>query len=125
MGATAVASRARATPTPATGAAARSLRLGAEDSGKAFTVSTGTHIQVDLASDAAGSYDPPEADDAAVLRRDDHHGGYPDGTDATADFTVVGHGSAHISSQTDVACLHSTPACRPPQRGFQVTIVVG
>ena len=99
------------------------LRLTAADSGRTIAVAIGTHITVDLAPDA-GSYDPPDTDRTAVLRRDDQHGGYPDSTDAVADFTAVGQGTAHITSQTDLACLHTTPRCLPPQRGFTVTIAV-
>jgi hypothetical protein len=99
------------------------LHITAADSGRTFAVATGARITIELAPEA-GSYDPPTADNPAVLREDDHHGGYPANTPAVADFTAIGPGSTRISSQTDLACLHSTPRCLPPQREFNATIVV-
>lgn len=118
-----------ATPTPPASAepsatsGSATLRITANDSGRAFTVHVGTQIHVELAPNA-GSYDPPANDDSHVLREDSHAGGYPDNSTAIANFTAVARGAAHITSQTDMACLHTNPRCLPPQRSFSVTINV-
>jgi hypothetical protein len=78
---------------------------------------------VDLAPNG-GSYDPPISASPSILRLDDQRGGYPSPTDAIADFTALSHGSARITSQTDLPCLHATPRCLPPQREFIVSVVV-
>jgi hypothetical protein len=97
--------------------------LTSADAGRTITVPVGTVITVDLAPDA-GSYDPPQVDDVAVLREDSRSGGYPDATDARASYTAVTTGTATIASATDLPCLHTTPRCLPPQREFTVTVTV-
>lgn len=78
---------------------------------------------MELAPDG-GSYDPPQSDNAAVLPEGAHFGGYPSDTTAVASFTAAQQGTAHVSSQTDLPCLHSTPRCLPPQRDFRITVIV-
>jgi hypothetical protein len=86
-------------------------------------VKAGTRIGLAL-QPYGGSYDPPTVDDPGVVSELSHHGGYPASTAAVAEFRAKEHGSAQISSQTDMACLHATPACLPPQFEFRVTISV-
>jgi hypothetical protein len=97
--------------------------LTASDSGRIIDVSIGTRIEIALAP-SLGSYHPPTSDAASVLREHDQHGGYPAATTAIAEFRALGQGTARITSETDLACLHVKPACAPPQREFLVTIVV-
>lgn len=99
------------------------VRLTEADSGRTLTVQMGTKIHLEL-HPTAGSYDPPQVDRPGVLREDAHHGGYPQSTTAFADFTAIATGTATITSQTDMACLHTTPRCLPPQRGFSLAIAV-
>ena len=106
-------------PTPKVGA----VRLTADDAGRTITVARGDVIVVEL-SGGPGSYLPPTADDAAVLRTEEQGGGYPGTSPATARFTAIDAGVAHITSTTDAACLHSEPACMIPQQQFTVTIRV-
>ncbi len=107
------------TPTPKAGV----VRLTAADAGRAITVARGDVILVEL-SGGPGSFLPPTADDAGVLRTEERGGGYPDTDPATARFTAIGQGVARITSTTDAACLHSEPACMIPQQQFSVTIRV-
>jgi hypothetical protein len=97
--------------------------LTASDSGRTIDVSIGTRIEIELAPNV-GSYHPPTSDAPSVLREHDQHGGYPAATTAIAEFRALGEGTARITSETDLACLHVKPACAPPQREFLVTIVV-
>lgn len=99
------------------------VRLTEAASGRTLTVQVGTKIHLEL-HPTAGSYDPPQVDQPGVLREDAHHGGYPQSSTAVADFTTLARGSATITSQTDMACLHTTRRCLPPQRGFSVAIAV-
>ena len=108
-----------AAPTPKGGV----VRLTAADAGRTITVARGDVIVVEL-SGGPGSYLPPTADDAAVLRTEESGGGYPGTEPATGRFTAIGRGVAHITSTTDAACLHSQPACMIPQQQFTVTIRV-
>jgi hypothetical protein len=104
-------------------ASALTINLTAADSGRTITVVAGTVVNIDLAPDT-GSYDPPSVDHPAVLQETAHHGGYPATSDAVATFAAIADGSATITSLTDLACLHTTPRCLPPQREFRVTLVV-
>jgi len=99
------------------------LDLTANDSGRTITVDLGTRIEVTLQA-FGGSYDPPTVDNTRVLSQTSHEGGYPSNTSAVAAFVAREHGTAQIRSQTDFGCLHTTPACLPPQREFQVTLTV-
>lgn len=83
----------------------------------------GTHVHVELSSQA-GSYQAPQSDAPSVVREDSHSGGYPSDAPAVGDFTGIASGSAHITSEMDMPCLHATPPCMVAQRGFTVTIEV-
>jgi hypothetical protein len=97
--------------------------LTASDSGRSVTVRVGTRIDLTLAP-YGGSFDPPTVDNPTELSELTHHGGYPSDTPAVSDWKAVAPGTAHLSSQSDLACLHTTPACLPPQFEFRVTIIV-
>jgi hypothetical protein len=110
-------------PSRQSSTSAGTVSLTASDAGRTIDVSIGTRIEIDLAPNV-GSYHPPTSDAAPVLREHDQHGGYPGATTAIAEFRALGQGTAHITSETDLACLHVKPVCAPPQRQFLVTIVV-
>lgn len=99
------------------------MYLTAADSGSTVTVAIGARIEVRLDPNG-GSYDPPTVDNSATFAERTHGGGYPANTAAVAEFQALARGTAQISSQTDLACLHTTPRCLPPQREFRVTISV-
>ncbi len=116
---------ADAAPSPSPSVGSHSVvRLMEADSGRTRTVHAGTKIQLVL-NPTAGSYDPPPVDRSGVLGEDGHHGGFSESTTAVADFTALTSGTATGTSQTDVGCLHSTPRCLPPQRGFTLAVMVG
>jgi hypothetical protein len=118
--ATATASAsASATPT----AHPNPVMLTAADNGRTVRVTPGAVISVRLAPNA-GSYDPPVSDDETVLTRTSNEGGYPVGGDAIARFSALAPGTAHISSQTDLSCMHSNPRCMVATRVFTVTVIV-
>lgn len=99
------------------------VHLTEADSGRLIQVRVGTRIELVLAP-SGGSFQPPTADAPTVLHEDAHFGGYPTSTAATTEFTASAPGTARISSITDLACLHSTPACMLPQREFVVAVTV-
>ncbi len=99
------------------------LYLTASDSGRTITVKVRTRIYVTL-QPYGESFDPPVVDNPHVLGELAHHGGYPTNTPAVADWHAVARGTGQLSSQSNLACLHTTPACLPPQYEFRVTIVV-
>lgn len=43
---------------------------------------------------------------------------------AQASFLATERGTADLTAMTDFTCLHSHPACEPPQRLWQVRVVV-
>jgi hypothetical protein len=119
----ATASAASSSPSPTASEGAGVVYLTAADSGSTVTVAIGARIEVRLDPNG-GSYDPPTVDNSATLAEQTHDGGYPANTTAFAQFQALAAGTAQISSQTDLACLHTTPRCLPPQREFRVTIAV-
>jgi hypothetical protein len=50
--------------------------------------------------------------------------GFPAAGTAAATFTAVRTGTARIEAHTDYTCLHTRPACRPPQQTFTLTVTV-
>ncbi len=99
------------------------LRLTTADSGRTFSVPLHTVVVVSLAPEL-GSYHRPSAEGPGVLVDTSHKGGYPETTTARATFQAPHPGRAVLTSGTDMACLHTTPACLPPQREFTVVIIV-
>jgi hypothetical protein len=74
---------------------------------------------------AAMPWDQPVAQGGAVARVS-ASGGYPSSLAARAVFTAVRPGTARLTSVTDAKCLHLPAAtrCLPPQRIWEVTVVV-
>lgn len=99
------------------------LRLTTADSGRTFSVPLHTVVVVSLAPEL-GSYHRPSAEGPGVLVDTSHKVGYPETTTARATFQAPHPGRAVLTSGTDMACLHTTPACLPPQREFTVVIIV-
>jgi hypothetical protein len=93
------------------------------DSGSSVHLRQGQYLEVRLAPDG-GSWDPPVSHNDAVLHRVSSSGGYPDSTTAVASFVARATGRTDVTSTTDFACLHTQPRCLPPQRGFDLIVVV-
>ena len=69
------------------------------------------------------SWDQPVAQGTAVALVS-ASGGYPASLPARAVFRAVRAGTARLTSVTDAKCLHLEPRCLPPQRIWEVTVIV-
>jgi hypothetical protein len=105
----------RPTPNPAA--------LREENSGQTVHVRVGQTTDVRLPGGPNGGYHTPTST-SDVMRRTDASGGYPTGQPAQARFIATRPGTADLTSTTDFTCLHTTPACLPPQREWTVHVVV-
>ena len=68
-------------------------------------------------------YDPATSSDADVVRTS-VAGGYPSGQTMRATFRAAQRGRADVTSETDYACLHTTPRCAVAQRIWVVHVNV-
>jgi hypothetical protein len=68
-------------------------------------------------------WDQPVAQGVAVALVS-ARGGYPTSLPARAVFRAVRAGTARLTSATDIKCLHLEPRCLPPQRIWEVTVIV-
>jgi hypothetical protein len=68
-------------------------------------------------------WDQPAAQGGAVARVT-ASGGYPTSVPARAVFKAVRPGTARLTSATDAKCLHLPIRCLPPQRIWEVTVIV-
>lgn len=84
----------------------------------------GQSVDVELPGGASGGYTKPTSSDGAVMHRVSSGGGYPTSDPARGRFTATATGRADLAATTDFTCLHSNPACLPPQRQWTVHIVV-
>ncbi len=108
----------RAPLIPARGSHA--LTLTDADTNGLVEVHPGDHLAVRLAN-AFEFWKEPDSDGAIIHK--DTGGTCSDGS-ATADFTAIKPGSTVVSSETDLPCFHSRPACAPPQMGIAFFVVV-
>jgi hypothetical protein len=99
------------------------VTLTTTDNGAAVWLHAGQQVAVALASAGSFSWHVPAAAGTAV-RRVSASGGYPGQQPARAAFVAVRSGRATLTAIDDTACLHSQPACEPPQQEWQVTIIV-
>lgn len=83
----------------------------------------GRSLTVVLASNGAFSWHVPAAIGTAV-RQVSASGGYPGNQPAQATFIAIQSGTATLQATDDTACLHAVPACLPPQRQWQLTVIV-
>ena len=98
--------------------------LTAADNGATVIARPGQVITLTLAPAHMGNWDRPIATSALVLRLDSVTGGYPSQQALLARVSVVGRGRSDIMTRTDIPCLHSHPACLPPQYLWQVHVIV-
>jgi hypothetical protein len=108
--------------TPVTG---RNL-LTETDSGITIVLQAGQEVTVVLGpAGLTMPWDQPVAQGGAVVRVS-ASGGYPSSLPARAVFRAVSPGTAHLTSLTDIKCLHLPAAqrCLPPQQVWQVTVIV-
>jgi hypothetical protein len=106
------------TPPSATG----SVTLTAADNGQVVNVRVGQTVTVALAPDFMAWHLPAAA--GAALRRVSASGGYPSRQPARAVFLAVAPGTAVLSAESDMACLHAHPRCMVPQQLWHVTVRV-
>jgi hypothetical protein len=99
------------------------VTLTAADDGATVRLHAGQQVAVALASEGLFSWHIPAAAGAAV-RRVSASGGYPGQQPARAAFLGVRPGSTTLTAIDDTACLHTQPACEPPQQEWRVTVVV-
>jgi hypothetical protein len=83
----------------------------------------GQRVTVALAARGLLSWHVPAPAGAAV-KRVGASGGYPARQPARAVFLAVQPGRATLSAIDDMACLHTQPACLPPQQVWLVTVIV-
>ena len=107
-------------------ASATTIRyLHERDSGRTIHVSRGDVIKVRLPGGSMGGYHRPRSSDGDVVHRTSASGGYPSADQARARFVARHRGTANLTSYTDYRCLHTDPRCLPPQREWNVRVVVG
>ncbi|GAC1611199.1 MAG: hypothetical protein NVS3B26_22500 [Mycobacteriales bacterium] len=91
------------------------------DNGRTVQVYRGEDVGVFFAGCTGGPDLRPAVATAPLLRY--RAQGYNPGA-ASAVFTASATGTATITSTTDAPCLHTAPACAPPQQQWQATINV-
>ena len=111
------------TPTPTPTAKGGEVVVTNDNNGQTITLTVGERLHVKLKPDA-GNYDPPTSSNSAVLGRESSTGGYPGDQPVDAQFLARSAGSSDVTTQTDMACLHSNPRCLPPQRNWTVHVVI-
>lgn len=110
-------------PTPTPTARSGEVVVTNDNNGQTITLTVGERLHVKLKPDA-GNYDPPTSSNSAVLGRESNTGGYPGDQPVDARFLARSAGTSDVTTQTDMACLHSNPRCLPPQRSWMVHVVV-
>jgi hypothetical protein len=113
------------TPSPEPTVTGRSL-LTEADSGITIVLPAGDEVTVVLGPPGlAMPWDQPAAQGGAVARVT-ASGGYPTSAAARAVFKAVQPGTAHLTSATDIKCLHLPAAtrCLPAQQIWEVTVIV-
>jgi hypothetical protein len=122
---TASAGRDRAAPPPDSPPATRTAsdELAAVDDHTTVRLHPGQSLAVMLAPDGLFQWHVPTVIGIAV-RQVSASGGYPSQEPARATFLAEGRGEATLQAVDDTACLHTHPACNPPQRRWQVTVTV-
>ncbi|GAA5005603.1 hypothetical protein GCM10023317_40240 [Actinopolymorpha pittospori] len=123
---TATATPVRVTSVPTPSAPPRltgPATLTATDVNATVRLHRGQSAHVILAGTGGFAWHVPAAT-GTVVRRSDAGGGYPTQEPARATFTAIRIGRAVISATDDIGCLHTRPACLPPTRLWQATIIV-
>jgi hypothetical protein len=114
-------------PIPAPGSTPPTLfgpvTLTTADNGATVLLHVGQRVAVALAAEGLFSWHVPTSAGAAVMRVD-AGGGYPGQQPAQAAFLAVRSGRATLTAIDDTGCLHTQPACEPPQQEWRVTIIV-
>lgn len=93
------------------------------DQGVRVRLRPGQSVMVTLAGAGGFSWHLPTGT-GTVLRRTSGSGGYPSKQPARATFTAMHPGTSTLSAVDDIGCLHSHPACLPPQRSWTAVITV-
>jgi hypothetical protein len=102
---------------------APSVTLGVAANNSTVRLAVGHQLAVALARQGGLSWHVPAASGAG-LRQVSAGGGYPGHQPARATFTGVSPGRVVLTSISDAACLHATPACMIAQQAWRVTVIV-
>jgi hypothetical protein len=97
--------------------------LDEQSSGHSVHLRIGQSIEVRLPGGSAGGYAQPSAS-SNVVRRVLTAGGYPTALPVRTRFDAIRPGTAEVTSTTDYACIHTSPACLLPQRDWTVHVTV-
>lgn len=105
-----------------------------DPNGPLTVLAAGGHLTLRVGERRAVRLVPPGLEGAAwrrltvthpdVLAVRDERGGYPGTGVLAATLVALRTGRAVASSQTDQACLHTSPPCLPPQLGWFVVVTV-
>jgi hypothetical protein len=106
---------------PTSGAAIPAGPVTRADNGKTFRLTVGQQITVVLS--APPMWDQPTAQGSALIRVS-ASGGYPGTTPAQAVFRAAAPGTAQVTSDSDMQCLHTTPRCLPAVQIWSISVVV-
>ena len=101
-------------------------------SGATITIQTNQHTVTMRAGQsqdmylAASGYFTSDAIDLStpgIVKLSNVRGGYP-AKGYSATVTALHAGTVELKTESDIFCLHSKPDCVPPQRVYDVTVVV-
>lgn len=98
-------------------------QLTVADNGATVQLRRGQSLSVALAAQGMFLWHIPTVTGAA-LRQVSGSGGYPTSQQAQASFLATEPGTATLTAMNDTMCLHSQPACLPPQQEWRVTVLV-
>jgi hypothetical protein len=94
------------------------------DNGAVVSATVGQQVRLLLRADGVpGNWDVPKLQGAAVTMSA-HSGGYPTTAPLRATLLAAAPGTATVTTATDLACFHTSPACLPPVLGWTVTVRV-
>lgn len=119
----AVQTTASQTPSPPSPTLTGSATVTLADDGSTVLLHRGQSLAVVLEPTGMFSWHVPTVTGAGLLQ-ESASGGYPDQQPARATFVATQSGTATLQAVDDTACLHATPACLPPQRQWQIKVIV-
>ena len=85
----------------------------------------GQHRRVNLVPRGVpGNFDPLTASPQGIVTISDESGGYPGDNPLVATITAMAPGITRLTTQSDLACFHSSPPCLPPQYAWTLDVTV-
>ena len=71
-----------------------------------------------------GNFDPLAVSTRGIVTISDESGGYPGDDPLAATITAVTPGVTRLTTQSDLSCFHTSPACLPPQYAWTLHVTV-